>query len=119
SFLNTTTTWVNGSNNYWAPSKTMANPDLKWETTVTKNAGLDISLFNTRLNGTLDFYLNNTKDLLIEYPVSGTGYDFQYRNLGETKNKGIEFSLNWSAVRKKNFDLTLNANIATNKNEVV
>lgn len=119
SFLNSTTTWVNGSNNYWAPSKTMANPDLKWETTVTKNAGLDISLFNTRVNGTLDFYLNNTKDLLIEYPVSGTGYDFQYRNLGETKNKGVEFSVNWSAIRKKNFDLTLNANIATNKNEVV
>lgn len=119
SFLNSTTTWVNGANNFWAPSKTMANPDLKWETTVTKNVGLDFSLFNTRLNGTFDAYLNNTKDLLIEYPVAGTGYDFQYRNLGETQNKGLELSLNWSALRKKNFDLTLNANIAFNRNEVI
>lgn len=118
-FNNSTTTWVNGFSNYWAASKTMANPDLKWETTVTKNVGLDFSLLNSRINGTIDAYLNRTKDLLIQYPVSGTGYDFQYRNLGETQNKGIELSLNWSALRKKNFDLTLNANIAFNRNKVI
>ncbi|RXF71969.1 SusC/RagA family TonB-linked outer membrane protein [Arcticibacter tournemirensis] len=119
SLENSSTVWVNGTSNYWAPSKTMANPDLKWETTVTKNIGLDFSLFNTRVNGTVEAYVNNTKDLLILYPVSGSGYDNQYRNLGETRNKGLEFSLNWSAIRKKNFDLTLNANIAFNRNEVV
>lgn len=119
SLVNTPTTWVNGRNNYWAPSKTMANPDLKWETTVTKNAGLDFSLLNTKINGTVDLYLNNTKDLLIEFPVGGTGYNFQYRNLGETQNKGVEFTINYNAIRKKNFDLTINANIAFNKNKVI
>ncbi|WP_069660087.1 SusC/RagA family TonB-linked outer membrane protein [Arcticibacter eurypsychrophilus] len=119
SFANSTTAWVNGTNNYWAPSKTMANPDLKWETTVTQNLGLDFSLLNSRINGTVDAYLNRTKDLLIQYPVAGTGYDYQYRNLGETENKGLEFSLNWNAVRKTNFDLTINGNIAFNRNKVI
>lgn len=118
-FNNSTTTWVNGYNNFWAASKTMANPDLKWETTTTRNVGLDFSLFNSRLSGTIDAYLNKTEDLLIAYPVAGTGYDIQYRNIGNTQNKGLEFSLNWSAVRKQNFDLTVNANIAFNRNEVL
>ncbi|MES2418204.1 MAG: TonB-dependent receptor [Bacteroidota bacterium] len=118
-FQNSVTTWVNGFNNYWAASKTMANPDLKWETTVTRNIGLDFALLNTKLTGTIDAYLNQTKDLLIQFPVAGTGYDFQYRNLGETQNKGLEFSLNWNAVRKTNFDLSLSANISFNRNKVV
>lgn len=118
-FISSATDWVNGYTSYLAPSKTMANPDLKWETTITKNAGIDFSLFKTRLNGTLELYYNNTKDLLLQYLTAGTGYDYQYRNLGETRNKGLEFSLNWSAVRKKNFDLSVNGNISFNKNEVL
>src|SRR5690606_25258689 len=90
-FNNSTTNWVNGYDNYWAASKTMANPDLKWETTVTRNIGLDFSLWDGRLSGTADAYLNKTKDLLIAFPVGGTGYDQQYRNLGDTQNKGLEF----------------------------
>lgn len=116
---NSNTTWVNGFNSYWAASKVMANPDLKWETTITRNVGIDFSLFGSKLNGTIDGYVNSTKDLLIEFPVGGTGYDTQYRNLGETQNKGVELSVNWNALRKKNFDLTLNANIAFNRNKVI
>lgn len=119
SFLNSTTTWINGFNNYWAASKIMANPDLKWETTVTRNIGLDFALFNSKITGTIDAYLNKTKDLLILFPVGGTGYDAQYRNLGQTQNKGLEFSLNWNAVKEKNFDLTVNANISFNRNKVI
>jgi TonB-linked SusC/RagA family outer membrane protein len=118
-FNNSTTTWVNGYDNYWAASKTMANPDLKWETTITRNIGLDFSLLNNRLSGTVDAYLNKTNNLLIAYPVGGTGYDIQYRNIGNTQNKGLEFSLNWAALRKENFDLSLNANIAFNRNKVL
>ncbi|HLS95592.1 MAG TPA: TonB-dependent receptor [Sphingobacterium sp.] len=118
-FNNSTTTWVNGYNSYWAASKTMANPDLKWETTVTRNLGLDFSLWNGKLAGTFDAYLNKTKDLLIAFPVAGTGYDIQYRNLGTTQNKGLEFTLNWSAIHKTNFDLSLNANISFNRNKVL
>ncbi len=118
-YLNSTTTWVNGTNNFWAASKTMANPDLKWETTVTNNVGLDLALFNSRINFTFDAYQNRTKDLLIAFPVAGTGYDIQFRNIGETENKGLEFSLNWNAVRKTNFDFSVNANIGINRNRVV
>lgn len=119
SFMNFNTTWINGFNNYWAASKIMANPDLKWETTVTRNIGLDFSLFNSKVTGTIDAYLNKTKDLLILFPVGGTGYDAQYRNLGQTQNKGLEFSVNWNAIKEKNFDLTVNANISFNRNKVI
>jgi TonB-linked SusC/RagA family outer membrane protein len=119
SFQNTVTTWVNGYNNFWAPSKTMANPDLKWETTVTKNIGLDFTLLDSKITGTVDAYLNRTKDLLLGFEVGGTGYDIQYRNIGETQNKGLEFSVNWNAIKKTNFDLSVNANISFNRNKVI
>ncbi len=112
------TEWVNGYNNYWATSKTMSNPDLKWETTISKNIGLDFTLFKKKLSGTVDVYKNKTKDLLILFPIAGSGYDDQYRNLGETQNKGIELTLNWSAINKKNFDLNFSGNISFNETKV-
>ena len=116
-FVNTQ--WINGYENVLAATSTMANPDLKWETTYTRNLGLDYSFFGGRINGTIEGYWNNTKDLLIEYPVSGTGYSYQYRNMGETQNRGFEFTINWTAVNKKNFGLSVGANISLNKNKVV
>jgi hypothetical protein len=112
------TSWVNGISSYWAPSKTMANPNLKWETTITRNVGLDFTLFGGKLNGTIEAYLNTTKDLLIGFPVGGTGYDTQYRNMGETENKGIEFSFTWHAVNQKNWGIDISGNIGFNKNKV-
>ncbi|WEK20279.1 MAG: TonB-dependent receptor [Candidatus Pedobacter colombiensis] len=119
SFQSYATVWVNGYNNYWAPSKIMSNPDLKWETTVTKNIGIDFTLFNNKLTGTIDAYLNRTHDLLIQYPVPGSGYDIQFRNIGKTQNKGLEFSANWNAMKTTNFDLSVNANISFNRNKVI
>lgn len=118
-FQNTPTNWVNGFNSFWAPSKTKANPDLKWETMVTRNIGLDFSLWGSKLTGTVDAYLNRTNNLLVLYPTPGTGYDNTYINIGKTENKGIEFSLNWNAVRKTNFDLTVGGNINFNRNKVI
>lgn len=117
-FVSSNTEWINGTGNYWAPSKTMANPDLKWETTYTRNLGLDYTMFNNRLTGALEFYLNTTKDLLIAFPVAGTGYDNQYRNMGETQNKGLELSLNYIALDKKDYGLSFNFNIGFNRNEI-
>ena len=114
----TTQQWVNGYDNILAPSSYMANPDLKWETTYTRNLGIDFSLFHSKLTGTVDLYWNNTKDLLIEYPVAGTGYTYQYRNMGETENKGIEFSFNYNIVNKKDWGISVGANIGFNKNKV-
>ncbi len=113
------TSWINGATNYWAPSKTMANPDLKWERTITRNIGIDYAMFNSRLSGSIELYQNNTKDLLIQYPVAGTGYDYQYRNMGETRNMGLELSVNGVLVNKKNWGLTIGGNIAFNKNKVL
>ena len=118
SFVSSTNTWMNGFTKYWSASKTMANPDLKWETTHTRNLGLDFVLFKSHLNGTVEAYLNTTKDLLIEFPVAGTGYDTQFRNMGETENRGLELSLNWVALDKKDYGLSFNFNIGFNKNEI-
>ena len=118
SYEQKSTTWVNGLNAYVAPTKIMANPDLKWETTITRNLGLDFTLLHGKLSGSFEAYIGNTKDLLIKFPVPGTGYDFQYRNMGETENKGFEATLSWHAVNKKNFGLDFNANISFNKNKI-
>lgn len=112
------TSWINGFTQYWAPSKIMANPDLKWETTITRNLGLDFTLFKGKLSGSVEAYLNTTKDLLIQFPVAGTGYDTQYRNMGETENKGVELSFTWHAIDKKNWGVDLYGNIGMNKSKI-
>lgn len=112
------TSWINGFTQYWAPSKIMANPDLKWETTITRNIGLDFTLFKGKLSGSIEAYLNTTKDLLIQFPVAGTGYDTQYRNMGETENRGVEFSFTWHAIDKKNWGIDLYGNLGVNKSKI-
>lgn len=117
-FQSSTSSWISGVSNYWAASKVMANPDLKWETTVTQNLGLDFEFFKGRITGTLETYKNTTKDLLVAFPVAGSGYDFQYRNMGEIENKGIEASLNLGVVEAKDYGVNLAFNIAFNKNKI-
>ena len=119
SFVSSANTWISGFDNYWSASKIMANPDLRWETTNTRNIGLDFGLNGDRLTGTVEVYRNNTNDLLIGFPVSGTGYDTQYRNMGETENKGLEASLNYVAIEKEKYGLNFSANISFNRNRVV
>lgn len=110
--------WINGVNSILSASKVMANPDLKWETTVTQNIGLDYGLFKGRLNGSLEYYKNVISDLLLNFPVAGTGYDTQYRNMGENQNVGFEASVNWSAIQKEDYSLNFSFNIGMNKNKV-
>ena len=114
----TTTAWLSQAASYWMAGKIMNNPDLTWETTYTHNIGLDFSLFQSRLNGSLEVYQNDTKDLLINFPITGSGYDSQYRNIGSTRNRGIELTLNAPIVSKKNFSLNVGGNIAYNINRV-
>ncbi|MGE6219091.1 SusC/RagA family TonB-linked outer membrane protein [Nubsella zeaxanthinifaciens] len=118
-FENNTTTWINGSTSFWGPSKIMANPDLKWETTVSRNVGLDFGFLKNKVTGTVDAYINRTKDLLMEFAVPGSGYNTQFRNIGETQNKGLELSLNYKAIQNKNFDLSFSGNISFNRNKVI
>ena len=96
-------------------SSQLTNPDVKWETTVTRNIGLDFTLFN-KVNGTLDFYHNTTKDLLVQSAIpQTTGFSTQQRNIGQTSNRGIELGLTTTLISKKDFTLDLNFNIGINK----
>jgi len=96
-----------------------ANPRIKWETTVSRNLGLDLGLFNDRLNLTIDYYNNNTKDLLLSAKIAGTsGYSDQIQNIGETSNKGVELQLGASVVNTKNFNYSVNFNISHNRNRI-
>ena len=95
------------------------NPDLKWETTVTRNIGLDFGLFRGRINGTLDFYWNTTKDLLMQSVIpSNSGYSYQFQNFGKTSNKGVELTVNAVLIDTKKIGLNFNANISYNKNKI-
>lgn len=118
SFLSSTSTWINGVDSYWAPSKVMPNPDLKWETTVTQNLGLDFDLFKNRVTGSVEVYKNKTKDLLINFPVPGSGYDTQYRNMGEIQNSGVEATLNLTLLERPKYGLNVSFNAGFNKNNI-
>ncbi|NDV77976.1 TonB-dependent receptor [Dysgonomonas sp. 511] len=117
-YVSTTTQHINNVNNYWATPTRMYNADLKWETTITRNAGLDFTLFGSKLNGSIEGYINTTKDLLIDFPIAGAGYDTQFRNMGKTQNKGLEITLNWIAIDKKDFGLSFSGNIGFNKSTI-
>ena len=98
---------------------TKSNTDLKWETTITRNVGLDFGFRNSRINGTLDFYWNTTKDLLMKSKISSSsGYSYMYKNFGQTSNKGVELAVNAAIIEKKNFTLNVSANISYNKNKI-
>lgn len=98
------------------------NSSLKWETTITRNFGIDYGFWKGRINGSLEFYWNTTKDLLMKVKVpsmAGYGYNsYQYQNFGKTSNKGVELSLNVTALDTRKFNATFNANIAYNKNKI-
>jgi len=101
-----------------------ANNKLKWETTITRDLGIDFGFWNERLSGTLDLYWNSTKDLILRYALGGLGgYNYQFRNIGSTDNKGVEFSVNGVILDKKSkslsYNLAVNANISHNVNRVV
>ena len=113
------TTWLNNFATVWTTGLQATNPDLTWETTITRNIGLDYVLLGGKLNGSFEFYWNTTKDLLILFPATGTGYNNQYRNMGKTQNKGVEISLTWNAINKKDYGLSISGNIGINKNKVV
>ena len=97
----------------------LSNPDLKWETTLTRNLGIDFGFWNNRLSGSIDAYWNTTKDLLMNATIpSSTGFSTQYKNFGQTSNKGIELALDAVIVDTKDFGLNANFNISYNKAKI-
>ena len=112
------TSWISQGSVWWGGSTDMPNKDLKWETTYSHNLGLDWSMYRSRIYGSAELYRSNTKDLLIRFPVNGSGYEYQYRNLGEISNRGFELTLGGAPVQHRNYGLNLDANISFNKNRV-
>lgn len=107
------------SSSYDYSATEMANKDLKWETTITRNIGVDFSLFNSRLWGSVDLYWNTTKDLLMLTSIPGiTGFTATYDNIGQTSNKGIEISLSGEIYKDKDWNITAGMNINFNKGNV-
>lgn len=104
---------------YGLASDLMPNEKLKWETTVTRNFGLDYSFGNGRLYGGIELYLNTTKDLLMTANLPGyTGYVRRMENVGEVENRGIELSIGSEILKAKDYSLSVNFNIGFNKNEI-
>ena len=102
-----------------APGNIMANPNIKWEATVSTNAGIDFSLFNNKVYGSIDGYITDTKDLLLLAKIPQTsGYEFQYQNSGKTQNKGLELALGAIVVSNDNFTWKTDFNIAHNQNVI-
>ncbi|MCF1713714.1 TonB-dependent receptor [Flavihumibacter sp. RY-1] len=103
-----------------APTR-FQNEDIQWERNNQFDIGLDLSLYNGRVNITMDYYDKRTKGLLASAPmsvISGVGNSL-ITNIGEIRNSGFEFALNTNIIEKKNFTWNLDFNIATNKNEVI
>ena len=98
----------------------LANPDLKWESTGMLNIGLDYAFLKGRINGTIEFYIKKTKDLIWDYPVSSYIYPFSSiaANVGEITNRGIEFTINAVPIQTKNFTWSTTLNLSHNKNVV-
>ncbi|GAB3876515.1 TonB-dependent receptor [Hymenobacter segetis] len=100
-------------------STALANQFLKWETTASRNVGLDLALFNNRVQFTVDAYYNNTYDLLLSKAVPSTsGYSLQQQNVGKTSNKGVEFQLSGTVFQTPDFTWTANTNLSINRNQV-
>lgn len=107
--------------NAWpgSASWTMKNRDLKWETTDTKNIGFDFGMLNNKLTGSINYYINQTEDLLITKRLSpSAGYENPILNVGKIRNNGVELELNWSD-KIKDFEYNVGFNFSTTKNEVV
>ena len=111
----------NGSLLQGAFPKNFANPDIKWEETAMTNVGIDFMAFNNRLSLTADYYVKNTKDILltVPIPISSGGANDPIRNAGKIRNNGFEFNLGW--MDQPNPDISYGINLigSFNKNKVI
>ena len=98
----------------------VANDDLKWETTEQWNLGIDLSFFRERINFTADIYRKTTRDLLLDasLPLS-SGFYSATKNIGKVRNEGLELSLSTQNIKTKDFTWTTDFNIAFNRNKVL
>lgn len=97
----------------------LSNPELVWEKNITRNFGIDLSLFKDKVQVTVDIYKNTASNLLLNVKIpTTTGYTDQIQNVGAISNRGVELQLAATPVANKNFSWTSNFNIAFNKNRI-
>ena len=98
----------------------MPNPNLSWEKTQQWNAGIDFGFLNGRIGGSVDLYLQNTNDLLMDrqLPIV-SGFGGVTTNIGKTRNKGLEITLNTIDIDTKDFKWSTDVMFSTNKEEIV
>ena len=97
----------------------MSNEKLRWETTAQWNLGVDASFLDSRIKFTADWYLKNTRDLLLQATIpASSGYTSAMLNIGSMRNQGVEFTINAVAIDNKDFKWSVDFNIAMNRNKV-
>jgi TonB-linked SusC/RagA family outer membrane protein len=97
----------------------LPNPNLKWETTISRNLGFDLSLFNNRVQFTADVYKNTTRDLLVDVPITPTsGYSTQLQNIGQTSNRGFELQVSGTVLQTTNFTWSASLNTSVNRGRI-
>ena len=98
----------------------LANRSLGWEKTTQINLGIDYSILKGRISGVLDLYTSSTRDLLMGMSIpSLTGFTRTFANIGQTKNKGIDITVNTVNIETKNFSWETSINAAWQKDEIV
>ena len=96
------------------------NPNLSWEKNYTWNVGLDFAFFDSRINGQVDVYSRDTKDMLLNKSVPQTsGFSSNFVNIGALNNKGVEFQLNGDIIRTRDFNWNVGFNLAYNKSTIL
>ena len=97
------------------------NPDLRWERKQEINTGLDFSIFNKRIGGTLDYYVRESSDLLYTYDVSVPPYIYNklFTNVGTIRNQGIEFTLNLIPIKNQDFVWSAIFTFSKNTNKLI
>lgn len=104
----------------FAPGNVLTNPALKPESLVSREFGLELKLFENRVNFDFTYYNNQNRDLLIQVPVTGsTGYNAQYMNAATMENKGVEIMANVVPVKTNAFNWSVSVNFTKNKNKVL
>ncbi|WP_083781065.1 SusC/RagA family TonB-linked outer membrane protein [Chitinophaga pinensis] len=101
-------------------TSTPGNPDVKWENTLSWDAGVEGSIIKNRVSFTADIYQRNTSNLIytINLPLS-SGFSSMLGNLGKMRNRGVEISLSTDVIKTKQFTWNINANWSTNRNTLV
>lgn len=105
---------------YSSGSNLLPNKDLGWEKTTQFNYGIDFSVLDGRIGGTIDIYHSRTTDLLMRRSISPlSGYPAMMDNIGETKNFGVDLTLNTVPVKFKDFQWNSDLTLAYQKDEIV